>query len=424
MTIAEIETSRVRLDLDADRWPDVARLPQRPLRAAIARRLFERAIAGLPMTVEVVPTGERWGAGRPGDPVLRLVRPDAVFDRLGDSGLIGLGEAYMADEWDATDVVAVFGVLADHVAELLPPWLQRLRRLGVRRQPTTERNSRAGARRNISRHYDLSNELFASFLDPTMSYSSALFASGIDLDGGARHDDLDSAQHRKIDRMLDACAVGEGSRVLEIGTGWGELALRAAARGAQVTTITLSVEQQQLARERIATAGLADRVSVELCDYRDVDGSFDAVVSVEMIEAVGEAYWPTYFATLERVLAPGGRVAVQAITLPHDRLLATRRDYTWIHKYVFPGGLIPSVEAVGAQAHIAGLEVTDDFAFGVHYAETLRLWRESFAVNGHAVADFGTDPTFARMWTFYLAYCEAGFRSGYLDVHQFVMERP
>lgn len=428
MTIIDIRTepeARTELDhIDAERWPDVATLPGRRVRAAIAAKLLQCAVDGLPMTVELVPTGERWGDGGATDPVMRLMRPDAVFDRLGDSGLIGLGEAYMAGDLEAHDLVAVFGVLADHVADLLPPWLQRLRRLGVRRQPSTERNSRAGSRSNISRHYDLSNELFASFLDPTMSYSAALFARGVELDGGACIDEFESAQHRKIDRLLDACEVGAGSRVLEIGTGWGELSLRAAARGAHVHTITLSVEQQHLARRRIAEAGLADRVSVELCDYRDVEGSFDAVVSVEMIEAVGEAYWPTYYATLERVLARGGRVGVQAITLPHDRLQATRHDYTWIHKYVFPGGRIPSVESVNAQARVAGLRVTDDLAFGLHYAETLRLWRESFSINGHAVTDFGTDPTFVRMWTFYLAYCEAGFRTGYLDVHQFVLQRP
>ena len=325
-------------------------------------------------------------------------------------------------------------MFAAELPRLVPPVLQRLRRLAVRCHPKSEENTPGGSRSNISRHYDLSNDLFATFLDPTLSYSAAIFGSpgtghedtetSTDGEELAEWDELPAAQLRKIDRLLDACQVTAGTRLLEIGTGWGELALRAAARGATVHSVTLSEEQLALARERVAAAGFADRVTIELCDYRAVTGEYDAVISVEMIEAVGEAYWPAYFGTIDRVLAPGGAVGLQAITMPHDRMVASRRTYTWMHKYVFPGGLIPSVQALHTAVGGTSMRVVDDLAFGLGYAETLRLWRERFIEHSAQVRQLGFDPIFHRMWTFYLAYCEAGFRSRYLDVHQFVLRRP
>ncbi len=218
--------------------------------------------------------------------------------------------------------------------------------------------------------------------------------------------------------------MGPGTRVLEIGTGWGELAIRAAARGARVRTVTISAGQRDLAIRRVSEAGLAGRVSVELLDYRRVDGQYDSIVSVEMIEAVAERYWPEYFAVLDRLLAPGGRVGLQAITMPHQRMLATRRTQTWILKYIFPGGLIPSVTSIEANvaAH-TGLRVTSRRGFGRHYAETLRLWRERLLARPDELARLGFDEVFGRMWLLYLCYAEAGFRSGYLDVSQFLLAR-
>ena len=213
--------------------------------------------------------------------------------------------------------------------------------------------------------------------------------------------------------------MAEGTRLLEIGTGWGGLAIRAAARGASVTTVTISVEQALLARERIARAGYADRVDVRLQDYRQVTGEYDAVVSVEMVEAVGWNHWPAYFAALDRLLAPGGKVALQAITMPHDRMLATRDTYTWIVKYIFPGGHLPSVQAVHEQVAATSLRITDELRMGSHYAETLRQWRRTFLDRAPEVAELGFDEVFRRMWSLYLAYSEAGFASGYLDVVQF-----
>ncbi|WP_030919452.1 SAM-dependent methyltransferase [Streptosporangium amethystogenes] len=392
-------------------WPDIRTVPTSRPRGAIARLLFLSAVRRLPLTVEL-PGGERLGTG---GPVMRLRRPADFHRRVGASGLIGFGEAYMAGDWEADDLPGVLTVLAGRLTTLVPPALQRLRRLAVRRVPGDQRGAEADTRRNVRRHYDLSNELFAEFLDETMTYSAALF------DGPASWQTLAGAQRAKIDRLLDQARVGPGTRLLEIGTGWGELALRAASRGAAVTTVTLSQEQWALAGARVAEAGLSDRVEILLADYREVDGSYDAIVSVEMIEAVGARYWPVYFRTLEELLAPGGRIAIQAITMPHDRMLATLDTHTWVQKYIFPGGMLPSVRAV--EENLGGLRVLDRLSLREDYAETLRLWRERYLERVHTIGALGFDEVFHRMWTLYLAYSEAGFRSRYLDVWQLTLGR-
>ncbi|MFF7561221.1 class I SAM-dependent methyltransferase [Streptomyces pseudovenezuelae] len=401
---------------DPGRWPDVAVVPSASrARVAVTAALVRRALSRLPLRVRF----DRGGTVGLGGPLLEVRDPAAFHARIGTAGLVGFGESYMAGEWDAPDPVAALTVLAAHTAELIPAPLQRLRGLWAPRHPRDERNTPDGSRTNISRHYDLSNDLFALFLDDTLTYSSAVFRGF-----PAHWDRLAAAQHRKIDRLLDLADIGAGTRVLEIGTGWGELALRAAARGARVTSLTLSREQRDLALERVRAAGHADRVSIELCDYREARGQYDAVVSVEMVEAVGAEFWPVYFRTLDERLAPGGRAALQAITMPHERMLATRSTFTWIHKYVFPGGFIPSTRAVEdtVRDH-TGLRLARRDAFGAHYAETLRLWRERFAEHAPQVGALGFDETFRRLWTFYLAYSEAGFRAGYLDVHQYLFTK-
>ncbi|MBO1415809.1 class I SAM-dependent methyltransferase [Streptomyces sp. FH025] len=409
--------------VDPARWPDVARVPNVPLRAAVAARLLRRVALRRGLSVEL-PDGRTLRPAPPGAPVLRLHRPRAFFHRVGESGLIGFGESYQAGDWDSPDLVALLTELATAPETLVPTGAQWLRRLYVQRPPDEELSTVANARRNIHRHYDLSNDLFALFLDPTMTYSSAIFPTGPGRAPVATRDGLPSAQHRKIDRLLDLARVGPGTRLLEIGTGWGELALRAAARGAHVVSLTLSEEQLALARRRIADAGQEQQAEIRLCDYRAAEGQYDAVVSVEMIEAVGRPFWPEYFATLDRVLAPGGRVALQAITMPHDRMLASSRTYTWILKYIFPGGLIPSVRAIEeTAARHTGLRLTRADAYGLHYAETLRLWRERFTERSRQVEALGFDEVFRRMWELYLAYSEAGFRTGYLDVHQILLAR-
>jgi cyclopropane-fatty-acyl-phospholipid synthase len=393
-------------------WRDLAPAPTaRPVHTAIARALFLRVAPHLAVRVEL-PDGRTVGGGGPSAPLMRI-RSEAFFRRLGAHGLIGFGEAFMAADWDADDPAAVLGPFAARMSTLVPAWMQRLRRLYVRRPPAREHNTQVGARSNIARHYDLSNDLFALFLDESMTYSSAWFEPG---------DTLERAQLRKVDRLLDATGVGLGTQLLEIGTGWGALAVRAAQRGATVTSLTLSREQAELARARAARAGVGARVDVQLRDYREVEGAYDAIVSVEMIEAVGMEYWPTFFTTLERALAPGGRIGLQAILLEHDRMLATRDQCTWINKYVFPGGALPSLRAIDLILHEhTHLRVDETCTFGAQYARTLRCWRERFDAHVEEVDALGFDATFRRMWDFYLAYCEAGFATGYLDVAQLVL---
>jgi cyclopropane-fatty-acyl-phospholipid synthase len=356
-------------------------------------------------------------------PVIQIVRPAELIRRLAAHPKIGIGESYMAGDWrtaPGTDLAAALLPFAQHLSTAIPPVLRYARGIVDRRIPLAQRNTPAGARRNIHEHYDLSNDLFAAFLDETLTYSSAWFDGSRPL----QEQSLPEAQLRKVNAVLDLAGVRAGIRVLEIGTGWGTLALTAAKRGATVTTVTLSREQAALASARCEAAGLADRVDLRVQDYREVDGHFDAIVSVEMIEAVGEEYWPTYFATLDRLLAPDGTVALQSILMSHDRYLATRRSYGWIQKHVFPGGLIPSMEAIEATSRDhTSLRVTTTTRFGPHYAETLRRWRESWQSGWKDLTQLGFNETFRRKWEFYLAYCQAGFDAGYLDVAQIQFRR-
>jgi cyclopropane-fatty-acyl-phospholipid synthase len=418
-------------------WPGLGLVPsgaRAAVSARVARRLFESAVSRLDVTVVVEYREGRQILGR-GGRLMTVHRPREFFARIGRDQLIGFGEAYLTGAWDSDDLGGFLAVLAADLPHLVPRGQQRLRAMVVARPPRMHRNNQRNTRDNIAHHYDLSNELFGLFLDPSLSYSAALFDTEILPAGGHRRaavpvegSDLHAGQLRKIDRLLDETRVGAGSRVLEIGTGWGELAIRAAHRGATVRTVTLSTEQKALAEERIAAAGVADRVAVELCDYRQLrpeDSRYDAVVSVEMIEAVGHEYWSTYFRTVDRLLAPGGRVGIQAITMPHDRMLATRRTFTWINKYIFPGGFLPSVEAVEqVTSRDTSLRVSNQLSMGLHYAETLRQWNEAFTAAAGEVRRLGFDETFERMWHFYLEYSRAGFTSGYLDVQQFTLARP
>ncbi len=420
----------------AGTWPDLERVPsgiRAEVSARIARQLFRAAVRRLPVTVREGSDATRsWGAG---GPEMRIQRPAEFFARLGRDGLIGFGEAYLTGAWDAEDLGGFLTVLAADLPTLIPAPLQALRAAYVRRPPSAQKNTERNTRGNIAHHYDLSNDLFRLFLDETMSYSAALFDTSVTDRGdhlratppeGHRTESLAAAQVRKIDRLLDEAGVTEGTRVLEIGTGWGELAVRAAARGATVHSVTLSREQLELAEERIAAAGYADRVTVELSDYRAIpDGTtYDAVVSVEMIEAVGHEFWSTYFRTIDRLLAPGGRVGIQAITMPHDRMLATRNTWTWINKYIFPGGFLPSVTAIDEVTRAdTTLRIRNRLSFGTHYAETLERWDHAFRAAGEQVRALGFDSTFQRMWHFYLEYSRAGFASGYIDVQQLTLTR-
>ncbi len=411
--------------VQAARWPGIARQPRTPFKARIAKMILKPAAQRVPVRLSF-PDGTVWGAGGPHAPEMAVKRPAAFFGRIGQDTKIGFGEAYMAGDWTTgpgTDLAQLLTPFAARLTSIVPKPLQKLRGLVDDRLPHHERNSIEGSRSNIERHYDLSNELFAEFLDPSMTYSSAWFADGAE----GRTETLEAAQERKMDGILDQAGVGEGTRMLEIGSGWGSLAIRAAQRGAQVTTITISQEQAALARERFAAAGpdIEARIDLQLVDYREVQGTFDAIVSIEMVEAVGEEYWPIYFRTIDEHLAPGGKVSIQAITMADHRYKATRHSYGWIQKYIFPGGLLPSTEAIDRTlAEHTSLAVTDTRPLGEHYARTLRMWRNRFDENWESIRSQGFDETFRRMWEFYLAYCEAGFATGYLDVVQLQMQRP
>ena len=315
----------------------------------------------------------------------------------------------MVGDWDADDLAAMLEPFAERLTKLVPAWMQRLRHLYVRHQPSVEENTLAGAR--------------AEHRAPLRPVERPLRALPRRLDdvlvgvvhAGRHARDRAGAQDRPAARRGRRRARHPPARDRHrLGLARDQ---RRARRGAKVTTLTLSSEQQALARQRAAAAGVGDRVDVQLRDYRDAEGQYDAVVSVEMIEAVGERYWPTYFAALDRLVTPHGRVGLQAIVLDHSRMVATRHQYTWISKYIFPGGALPSMRAIDdcVREH-TNLRITERFHFGDHYARTLHCWKERFDAHADEVDAIGFDHLFRRMWDLYLAYCEAGFATGYLDV--------
>jgi cyclopropane-fatty-acyl-phospholipid synthase len=336
--------------------------------------------------------------------------------RILTRGAIGLGEAYMAGEWDSPalgDLLLLAAVNEAHLGcagnGLLPT------RLVERLRHRLRRNSRRQARRNIASHYDLGNDFYAQWLDPGMTYSAALFAPD--------DDDLERAQARKYQRLVDVLGIRAEHRALEIGCGWGGFLEHAAqVSGARLHGISISREQCTYAHARLAAAGLSGRATVEFSDYRDVRGSFDRIVSIEMFEAVGEEYWGTYAAVLRRLLAPGGSAALQLITIEEARFAAYRRRADFIQHYIFPGGMLPSRRALARVLAQTGLRITDEFVFGRDYARTLVAWRARFDAAWPRLAALGFDERFKRMWQFYLAYCEAGFEHGAVDVVQLRVE--
>jgi cyclopropane-fatty-acyl-phospholipid synthase len=333
-------------------------------------------------------------------------------------GAIGLAESYLDGDWDSPNLAAVieFGAHLQRAGHLkrrpsLPQrWLDRWRHRG-------NANSHAGARANIAAHYDLGNAFYQHWLDETLTYSSAIFERA--------GQPLGEAQRHKYRRLLALLAPAPGARLLEIGCGWGHFACLAAKEAdVKVTAITLSREQHDFARRRVFAEGLAERVSVELCDYRDVRGRFDRIASIEMIEAVGEEYWPVFFAKLAECLAPGGRAALQAITIDENLFHRYRRGADFIQKYVFPGGMLPSAAALKSAGERAGLAWLGAEGYGSHYAETLAAWRRRFLAAWDRIATLGFDERFKRLWTYYLAYCEGGFRAGNIDVRQVAFVKP
>lgn len=336
------------------------------------------------------------------------------------SGDIGFAESYIDGDWttpDLTALIRLFVANRDEIESVVyGSWWGALL---YRARHLLNRNSRRGSRKNIHAHYDLGNSFYRLWLDETMSYSSAWF------DGDLTRDTA-TGQREKVRRALDEAGVGPGCRLLEIGCGWGGVAEQATReRGAHVTGVTLSSEQLDFAQRRLQRGGLADLADLRFQDYRDIpDGPFDAVVSIEMFEAVGREYWSGFFGTLHDKLRPGGRACIQSITIRDDLFERYVRSTDFIQQYIFPGGLLPSIAAFEAAAHAAGLEVERRLCFGPDYAETLRRWRERFMDEDAQVRKLGFDTRFIRIWEFYLAYCEAAFAAGNTDVVQFTLRRP
>ena len=364
------------------------------------------------------PDGEMLHFGNQQQPRAALRIADwSVCEAALKSGDVGFAESFVAGHWSSPDLRALLELLIRNrtaVESLVYGgfWgglLHRVRHL-------LNRNTRAGSRKNIHAHYDLGNAFYALWLDPTMNYSSAWF-------DGAPQQPLPAAQQAKMRRALGEAGVTPGSRVLEIGCGWGAVA-EVAARdfGAQLTGVTLSTEQLAWARRRMQDAGLS--ADLRLQDYRDIaDEPFDAIVSIEMFEAVGREYWDGYFRTVREKLKPGGRACIQSITIRDDLFDRYVRSTDFIQQYIFPGGLLPSPSQFRAHAAKAGLRVVNELAFGADYAETLRRWREAFLRHEGPVRGLGFDTRFMRLWEFYLAYCEAAFAAGNTDVMQFTLAR-
>ncbi len=354
---------------------------------------------------------------------LRLANWNLVRAAL-KSGDIGFAEAYIAGDWDSPDLVPVlefFVANRDAADEFI--YGSFLGRLTYRIRHLLNRNTKAQARKNIHAHYDLGNDFYSLWLDRTMSYSSAIFEYTERPAGPhevASTDELERGQHAKYVRVLDELALPSGANLLEIGCGWGGLAEVAAQAGLSVTGLTLSAEQLAYGRDRLARAGLHG--DLQLRDYRDEAGQYDGIASIEMFEAVGEAFWPSYFATLKRCLKPGGRVCLQTIVIA-DRLFERYRAGTdFVQQYIFPGGMLPSPSVFRARAHAAGFDVINEHRFGMDYARTLATWRARFHARLDDVRALGFDDRFVRIWDFYLAYCEAAFAQENTDVVQYTLE--
>jgi cyclopropane-fatty-acyl-phospholipid synthase len=361
-------------------------------------------------------------AGAPAADGLRArirVRDDRLWRRVAFGGLLAATEAYMDGDFDVDDLTSLARLFARNMDQVtqLDSGLGRLVRPAAMLRYALARNSRTGARRNISAHYDLGNDFFALMLDPTLTYSSGVFE---------RADaTLEEASLAKIDRLCRKLDLGPADHLLEIGSGWGALAIRAASHyGCRVTTTTISRQQYDLAVRRVAEAGLANRVTVLLTDYRDLTGRYSKIVSVEMIEAVGAEYYEAFFKTAASLLAPEGLMAIQAITVADQRFEDARRAVDFIKHYVFPGSCIPSVGALlAASARASDLRVTDLEDLTPHYARTLAEWRANLARNQAAVERITTE-RFRRLWLLYLAYCEGGFIERHTGLVQMVFSRP
>ena len=367
----------------------------------------------------ILPDGRHFRAEgpEPGHVAEVHVHNDDLFARTVREGDMGFSEAYLDGWWTTPDLMAVMDFMhddADHIYDGFPA--QKLIRAYERLRFWMQRNSKTQARKNISYHYDLGNDFYGLWLDDTMTYSSAIFETG--------QESTEAAQKAKYASMVDQMGAQKGDHVLEIGCGWGGFAEYAAKeRGIKVTGLTISQEQHDYAVERIAKAGLSDMVEIKMQDYRDEKGKYDGIASIEMFEAVGEKYWPTYFKTVRDCLKPGKNATLQIITVKDERFDAYRKGVDFIQKYIFPGGMLPSPSALKQEVEKAGLNVAGSIEFGPSYGLTLRRWYETFNEKWDQVATLGFDDRFKRMWDFYLTSCAATFDSRNCDVTQITVSR-
>ena len=399
-----------------------------PEREGWLQRLFRQAVLSRLQllrrgTLRLHLEGEALDFGQPDQDGLhaeiRLHDP-AAWGQIACNGSVGAGESYFQGMWSTPNLTAVTRLFVRNldVLDAMETGLARLGQPALQWLHRLNRNSLSGSRRNISAHYDLGNDLFERLLDPSMMYSAAIFAPG--------SDDLHAAQLNKLEHICRKLELTANDHLLEIGTGWGSMAIYAAQHyGCKVTTTTLSQEQYRLAEERIVQAGLQDRITLLLKDYRELEGQYDKLVSIEMVEAVGHAYFATYFKACAALLKPDGLMLLQAITIRDQRYEQARRSVDFIQRYIFPGGSLPSVSVIGEltrkHTDLAMLHMED---IGLHYARTLRHWYHNLQRYRGELAQLGYDDAFFRLWEFYLCYCEGGFRERGIGTAQILLGKP
>jgi len=389
-----------------------------------AASLKEKALLAILRQLEfgmlalTLPSGQTYHitGKNPGPAADLKVTTERAVSQIMSDGKMGFCEAYMAGEISSQSLASLIQLAVLHDSQIEDKMaLNTAQRLWRRLQHWRRRNNKAGSRANISYHYDLGNHFYERWLDSTMTYSSAIFDH--------ENDSLDHAQKRKYERLADLADIQPGDRVLEIGCGWGGFAEYAATeRGAFVDGITISREQYEFAKARLANSGLSERAHIRILDYRDLRDNYDKIVSIEMFEAVGESYWPSYFRTLSSCLKRGGKAALQVITIADHAFGEYKSQPDFIQKYIFPGGMLPSMQALASPLDGAGLKLDRHDGFGLDYARTLAKWRERFHASWPELARNGKfDERFKRMWELYLCYCEGGFRAGMIDVKQMLI---
>lgn len=375
----------------------------------LVRRFVARIHAG-GLTVEVPSGGRLTHEGaRPGPQAFLTIHRWRAIWRLILLGDVGFAESYITGDWSSRDLPAFIELAARNMESLEAKIDGSLAtRLIARLRHLAHANTRTGSRKNVAFHYDLGNAFYECWLDPSMTYSSALYAGPFDT--------LEDAQARKIKRIAELLNINDSSDVLEIGCGWGALAISLAELCRSVKGVTLSAEQLAYAKGRVREKGLEHKIDFELCDYRDIGGAFDRIVSIEMIEAVGQTFWPLYFEALRDRLRPGGAVVLQAITIDESRSESYRQSPDFIQRHVFPGGMLPTRTAIVQEAEKVGLAFSFSESFGESYARTLSEWRRRFLASRRDIAAMGFSEEFLRMWDYYLSYSEGGFRAGIVDV--------